>query len=370
MKNKKIRYPWFKQLNYSKDYFNSILHAINNSKMSMGLATYKLENKLKKILNVKHVILTTSGTSALTMASIALGINHKTTVICPDLTWIATINPAKILGAKIILCDSKKNSQLVCFKTLNSLIRKYKPFAVYLAHLNGDSTYDLEFNQLKKKMGFHVIEDAAQAMFVKSEDNQYCGTKYEIGCFSMSITKLIHMVYGGFCSTNSDELAKKLITIRNNGVQAKPEYAKMELATYKGLNFKPSDLHSRIGLINLKSYRVIIKKAKKIYSLYFNKLKNSPSIKFLGSQNKKSIPLYVLVTVKNRKNFINYCNRNRIEIHYATRSLHETGLFNFNKRLFKNSSFVSKNILRLPSGPGYSLNEIHKIAEILQKYPS
>ena len=71
-----------------------------------------------------------------------------------------------------------------------------------------------------------------------------------MGCFSLSITKPIHMIYGGFCTTNSKN-ADKLISIRNNGVNAKPENARLEIASSMGLNLKPSDVHSAIGLENL-----------------------------------------------------------------------------------------------------------------------
>ena len=76
----------------------------------MGKYTYLLENKLKKILKVKNVVLTTSGTSALMMASMALNINYKK-IICSNLTWIATINPSLILGAKIYLIDTDRDTQ-------------------------------------------------------------------------------------------------------------------------------------------------------------------------------------------------------------------------------------------------------------------
>ena len=90
----------------------------------------------------------------------------------------------------------------------------------------------------------------------------YCGTKYEVGCFSLSITKPINMIYGGFCATNSKKIYNKLIAIRNNGVNAEPENARLELASELGLNLKPSDLHASIGLINLNSRNTRMKNLK------------------------------------------------------------------------------------------------------------
>ena len=75
---------------------------------------------------------------------------------------------------------------------------------------------------------------------------------YEIGCFSLGITKLVHMIYGGFCTTNSDNIAKKLFCIRNNGLSSLPDNYIIQASSTPGLNFKPSDLHSNFGIENLK----------------------------------------------------------------------------------------------------------------------
>ena len=363
----RIIYPWFKPLNHETKYLQFISKAVLKKEMTMGNKTYQLEKVLKKILKVKHVILTTSGTSALTMAAIALGTNSKTKILCTDMTWIATINPSKIIGSKVFLIDVENKSQRVSFKKLNKYIKKIKPDIVYLVHLNGEPTYDQEFNLLKRKYNFSVVEDAAQAFPVKSDNNSFCGTNYEIGCFSLSMTKLVNMVYGGFCVTNSDKIANKLISIRNNGVNAEPEYAEMELASLNGLNFKPSDLHATIGLANINSLKNRILKIKKIYKIYTKKLKNNKFINFLKNKHKNSLPIYILVYVKNKKRFIKFCAKKGIGLHYNLRSLHETKLFS-QKKGFPNSRFISKNIIRLPCGPGYSFKDINKITEILNSY--
>lgn len=237
-------------------------------KKTMGKYTYLLENKLKKILKVKNVVLTTSGTSALMMASMALNIKPYKKIICSNLTWIATINPSLILGAKIYLIDTDRDTQKINFNKLNKAIKKIKPDIVIIVHLTGEVADNKEFTSLKKRYRFQVIEDASQAMFNKYTNGKYCGTKFEIGCFSLSVTKIINMVYGGFCTTNSNYLADKLRTIRNNGVNAQPEYAKLELPVMKGLNFKPSDLHAFIGIQNLKNRKLIIKKVREIFERY------------------------------------------------------------------------------------------------------
>ena len=360
------KFPWWKPNNYKKKYINGIIKNINKNQMSMGIECRTLELELKKTLNSKYIVLTNSGTSALMMAFLALGLKKNTKILCTDMTWTATINPALIVRANIKLVDINHFSQNVSYKKLNKEIKKFKPDIVMLVHLNGEVTYNHEFEKLKTELKFRVIEDSAQAFLSKSAENIYGGTKYEIGCFSLSITKTIHMVYGGFCSTNSKFLAKKLIQIRNNGVdETKNNYLLGNLKTY-GSNFKPSNLHATIGLINLKKKKEIIKKIKKINLIYSKNIDNK-KILFLHSNHKNYIPLYNLAIVKLRKKFIKFCAINKIGLHLNYRALHESKLF-FKTKKFLNSKFISKFLVRLPSGPGYSYQDIKKIIKIINKF--
>jgi len=362
-----MEYPWFKQIHTSKDFTKSLNSVVNKKKMTMGYQTTQVENYLKKMLSVKHVILTTSGTSALMMATMASGIKHDDVVISPNYTWVATTNPSKIMGANVKLVDTSPYSEQVSFNILNKNIKKYKPKLVLLVHLNGQPAYNNEFHKLKKKNKFLVIEDAAQSILSKTNFNISCGTRYDIGCFSLGITKAISMVYGGFCTTNSNKLAEKLFAIRNNGVPSQEWFQKSEMALHLGLNLKPSDLHSCIGLINLKKSKIISKNLLNIYKYYNKNLKNN-KLELEKIYGKNSIPTYVQVFVKNRKKFISYCKKNKIGFHIGTMCLTDSGPFKKYKKKFPNAKLVSQRLVRLPSGPGYKLSEIKKVVKILNRY--
>lgn len=361
-----MKYPWFKAKNFTKDYIREISKITKSKKMTMGSRSLELEDKLKKYLKVKHVVLTPSGTSALMMASLALNVTKNDTVIVNNFTWVATSNPAKILGANIKLVDTKKNSQMIDFNELNSKIVKYKPKLVFLVHMNGEPNYNKEFEKLKKKYKFFVIEDAAQAIFSKHE-SKICGTKYDIGCYSLGITKTLNMIYGGLCCTNSDKIAKKLRTIQSNGLSSIEWYLKNEIATDTGLNFKVSDLHSAVGLINLKNIDILKKENKQIYNFYKDNIKND-KIRFMKIEGKFSIPCWPQVLVDNKKNFEKYCSVNNIGYHPGMRCLSESLPLKEADVKYPNSIYVSKHAARLPSGPGYSISDIKKITKIINNY--
>ncbi len=362
----KKNFPWFKPDVNKKKIANEIKKFAIKNNLTMGNVTNLLEKKLGKLLKVKYVILTTSGTSALMMAYLALGIRNNSKVLSSNMNWIATLNPAKILNSKVFLVDTKRMSHNVDYELLNKKILQIKPDIVVITHLNGDASFNKEFDALKKKLKFKVIEDTAQAFMVKYK-KKFCGTFYDIGCFSLSITKITNMIYGGFCVTNSKKLASNLRAIRNNGLDALPENAMLQLAKHKGLNFKNSDLNAKIGLLNLNNLQNKITKTNKIHDFYSKNLSNKNLI-FIKKDNKNSIPIYNYIYVKNRKKFIKYCETKNIGIHLGLRAINENLTFKLKNKNFPNSLLISKNFIRIPSGPGYSLTEIEKITKKINNF--
>jgi perosamine synthetase len=358
-------YPNLKIISNKKKYILTLKRSVLSNKMTLGPKCFELEEKLKNILNVKYAVLTTSGTNALMMAALALKVKTNDKVICSNLAWVAATNPILITGGRVIVVDCNKDSELVSFEKLNESIKKHKPKVVILVHLNGQCSYNDEFDKLKKKLKFKVIEDAAQAFLSKTDENKSSGTKYEIGCFSLSIAKPIHMIYGGFCVTNSKKIADKLIAIRDNGVSARGSI--QTLSEMKGLNLRPSDLHAGIGLVNLKD---MVKKKKILlenYKIYEKNISNN-KIKVIKLEGKFSVPNFATVIVKNEKKFYKYCVKNKISITKGCSTLTQTKIIFGNKKNLKNSYLVSKNLFRLPFGTGYKPKEILKISKILNNY--
>lgn len=361
-----MNYPWFKPLNNFKVNKKNLNIKLESKKLTFGQGCLKLEKRLKRLLKVKHIILTTSGTSALMMAYLAIS-KSSDKVLASDTNWVASLNPAKILNLKICLVDSTKNSFQTNFYLLNKKIKKIKPNLVLLTHLNGDPNYNKEFNGLRKKLKFKVIEDAAQSFMVKYNQNRFTGTLSDVGCFSLGVTKLTHMVYGGFCATNSNAIAKKLISIRNNGLNSLPDNMYLQASSCIGLNFKPSDLHASVGIKNLQKIKLSIRRVNKVYNVYSKYLTND-KLKHLSKKSKFSIPLYNYLQVRDKLKFIKFCEKKGIGVHTGFRAIHENKPFYKSYKKFKNSTFMSKYFIRIPSGPGYKTNEIKKICRILNNY--
>jgi len=351
---------WWKPHPLNSKILNEINKTIKNNHVTFGKNSILLEKKLGKILKVKNVILCTSGTSALYMATLASNIATRRKVFSAVMTWSGAINGPLYAGKKIDFIDNKINSINADYeKVLNKLTKKD---VLYLTHLNGKCGYDRNIFNILKKRKIFVIEDASQALLVKDFKNDYLGTKFDIGCFSLSYTKMLNMIYGGFCVTNNNNIAKHLRTIRNNGVDNN-----LQIASSIGGNFKPNDINVLFGLNSINKIHQIKSKLIKIYRFYKKNLKNK-NISLIKYDNlKKEFPTYIEVLTNNRKKLINYLAAKNIGCSYSIRSLHLSRHLKIGNK-FKNASNIDKNILRLPSGPGYSISELSKIIRYINKF--
>ena len=351
---------WWKANLDNKIIIKNLKKTVVNNHITLSKNCFKIEKYLKKILKVKHVVLANSGTSALFMATLAGNIQTKRKVYCPIMTWSGTINGALYSNKNISFIDNKKNSQNSDYLSLSKKVNSKD--MLFLTHINGKSAYDKRTYRMLKKKNVFVIEDAAQAFLVKDFDNNYLGTKFDIGCFSLSYTKMCNMVYGGFCVTNNNKLASILKTIRNNGVDNA-----YQIANKVGGNFKPNDLNASVGLASLKNAFTNKKRLIEIYKIYKKNLNNN-KIKLINYTNlNNEFPIYVEVIADNRSKLIKFLDKKKIGYSYSTRSLSISNHLNFKSR-FKNAEELDKKIIRLPSGPGYHAKSLLRIIKELNKY--
>ena len=183
----------------------------------------KLENFTKS-----YLVLTNSGTSALHLSLILSNVKKKTEVMVPTMSFIATINVVLYLGCHPIFFDCQKNNpNLDIFKVIQFLKKntfrkngntynkktKKKISAIILTHVFGNV---LEFNDLKiicRKYNIKIIEDAAEALGSKFNNESHAGTQADFGILSFNINKIITSSGGGaiFIKGKKDFLRAKLL---------------------------------------------------------------------------------------------------------------------------------------------------------------
>lgn len=203
-----------------------------------------LENYLG---NNCHVAVLSSGTAALHLALIALGVKAGDEVICQSMTFSASANPITYLGATPIFVDSESETWNICPKALEEAIVDRinlgkKPKAIIAVHL-----YGVPFNYEKIKQISHIyqipiIEDSAEALG-SSYQNQKCGTLGDIGILSFNGNKIITTSGGGALVTNDPKIKEKVIFLATQARDNAPHYQHSEI----GYNYRMSNVCAGIG---------------------------------------------------------------------------------------------------------------------------
>jgi dTDP-4-amino-4,6-dideoxygalactose transaminase len=197
-------------------YRDALLKTLDQGSFILGPDVEALEKECAAYLGVKYALGISSGTDALVIALMALGIGAGDEVICPTFTFFATAGSVARVGATPVFIDSSACCYNVSITDLEKKITK-KTKAIIPVHLYGQSADMDPLMELAKKHNIPVIEDVAQA-FGAEYRGRKCGSIGDIGCFSFYPTKNL----GGFgdsglVTTNSEELYNKLKKLRVHG---------------------------------------------------------------------------------------------------------------------------------------------------------
>lgn len=354
--------PWWYTKIAGEQERQGLLTAFNNRQFSMGMLTKEAENKFAELLGVPYVILTNSGTSALTMALMAIEIKPGDEIIVPALTWIATAQAGEILGAKVILVDCLVEAPLMDVSEVEKKITS-KTKAIIPVHLNGRACDLDRLVKICKERGIFIIEDTCKAMCSKSQRG-YLGTIGDIGCFSLGMISLISAGgYGGFVVTKDKELYEKLKLIRDHGVRRGPD----EKYAMRGFNFKISDLLAAIILAQLSQIEEKRKRVNEIYKKYEAGLSQLDYVKMIPVKYGPEISLMIDVKSKHREQIIKYLAENGIEAEKFHKPLNNAAYIG-SAGNFPNANNFAEEGFVLPCGPSQPLENVDKCISLLKKW--
>ena len=350
-------------MKFSEDDIAKVSESIRNEKMSMGSVTEEFENQMGEALDVPYVVSTSSGSIALLMSMMAIGIERGDEVIIPNRTWIATAHAPMILGAKPVLVDVLSDRPIMDTSLIQEKINA-KTKAIIPVQLCGCAVEMDKVWEIAKDNNLAVVEDTAQGLFSKY-NGSYMGTKSDIGCFSMAVSKLVSSGQGGFAVTKSKELYERMKLIRTHGV------ANVNAATPftgMGFNFRYTDIHASIGLVQLEKVNERIENLIKIYEKYKSGLSGLNFLRLIHVNIEDGeIPLYIEVLVRNRDKLVEYLQLHNIETRLFYPDLDSATHLKSNGN-FKNAHLFGREGLVLPSGPDQPPESIDKVIKVLNKY--
>jgi dTDP-4-amino-4,6-dideoxygalactose transaminase len=234
----------------------------------LGPAVAKFEKSLAEYCGTKHAIGVTSGTDALLIALMAIGVKPGDEVICPTFTFFATAGSIARLCAKPVFVDIEPHSFNLNPDLLKAAITK-KTRAIIPVHLFGQMAKMQPILEIAAHHGLRVIEDAAQAIGAKQSGKPACSVG-DAGCLSFYPTKNLG-AFGdaGAVCTNDDSLADRLRLLREHGMR--PKYYYKEI----GGMFRMAAIQAAVLNVKLKYLDQWHDARRRNAALYDRLLKNS-----------------------------------------------------------------------------------------------
>jgi dTDP-4-amino-4,6-dideoxygalactose transaminase len=357
---------------------DDILAAINNvlehGQYIMGREVFKLEEELSKFIGVKHAVSCSSGTDALLMALMALGIERGDAVFTTPFTFIATAEVISLLGAVPVFVDIDPDTFNIDPIKLEETINRtkkclFKPKAVITVDLFGlPCDYDI-INEIGKKYGLYVIEDAAQG-FGGQYKGKYAGSLSPIACTSFFPAKPLGCYGdGGAIFLDDTPLHQKLLSIRIHG-QGRDKYENVRI----GINGRLDTVQAAILLEKLKIFSEELKLRDEVANKYSLRLKNIVKIPVIPDGYKSAWAQYSVLLEKGilRDKFQNHLKEKGIPtaIYYPI-PLHLQKAFSYlsyKEGDFPLSEDISGKIVSLPMHPYLKDEDIDFVCGVIKKF--
>jgi dTDP-4-amino-4,6-dideoxygalactose transaminase len=262
--------PFFcgKELQYIQD-------AVSAGKISgNGMFTKKCHAFFERRYHFNKVLLTTSCTDALEMAAILCDIQPGDEVIAPSYTFVSTVNPFVMRGARIVFCDVYPTHPNMDHQLIEALITE-RTRVIVLTHYAGVACDMDAIMSISEKYSLILVEDAAHAIDSYYKDRPLAGLGH-LGAFSFHETKNLISGEGGMLVINDAKMIERAEVLWEKGTN-RTRFFRGEIQKYEwvdiGSSFLPSDIIAAFLYAQLENLQVIQDKRKQVWSAYKDGLK-------------------------------------------------------------------------------------------------
>lgn len=225
----------------------SVSKVLRSRSLAQGPRVLEFENNFSRLVGERECVAVNSGTSALHVALLSLGIGKGDEVIVPSFTFAATANSVALTGAKPIFVDIDPKTYNIDPSKIESAVSK-KTRAIMAVHLYGLPADMKLIKKIALRRNLLLIEDAAQAHMAEI-NGEKVGTFGDAAAFSFYPTKNMTSGEGGMVVLKEVDTAKKARLLRNQGMAVRYQN---EIV---GFNLRMTDIHAAIGIEQLKKLR-------------------------------------------------------------------------------------------------------------------
>ena len=315
----------------NQDDIDAVVSTLKSDYLTQGPKIREFELKFAEYVGSKYAVAINNATSGLHLSVLALNLSKGDRVITSPITFAASANCIRYVGAEVWFADIDPNTYLLDINSVKKLVEsKPKGFfdGIIPVDFAGLPVNMEEYRDFADNHDLWIIEDSCHApggYFIDSKDEiNFCGNgKYaDIGVFSFHPVKHIACGEGGMLTTNSKKIYDKLLLLRTHGITKEDMqenhgnwyYEMKEL----GFNYRLTDFQAALGVTQLAKNKKGVKRRNEISSIYKKAFKGK--IKFqdlpVGSYNAHHL---FIIEVENRKYLYDFLHSKGIlvQIHYV-----------------------------------------------------
>ncbi|WP_179334798.1 DegT/DnrJ/EryC1/StrS family aminotransferase [Winogradskyella costae] len=321
----------------------------------------------------KHVAALASGTSALHLSLIMLGVSHGDEVICQSKTFSASANPIVYQGASPVFVDSERDTWNMCPEQLEIAIKDRiskgtKPKAIIAVHLYGMPYKADEINEVALKYSIPVLEDSAESLGSLYKGKN-CGTLGDFSILSFNGNKIITTSGGGAIVTKSKELKQHAVFLATQARDDAPHYLHSQI----GYNYRMSNILAGIGRGQMRILDSHVAKRRSNHQFYFDAFNHNSKITFLkepkGYFSNRWLSCILLDSKETREGLRLALEKENIESRPLWKPMHQQPIFkDYPSYLNGVSDELFEKGLCLPSGSNLTDNELERIASTINSY--
>jgi len=360
---------------FSTEDFNAIEQVLPELNSNEGTDYIELfENKISRVTSMDHTVVVSSGTAAIHLALLAIGIKPNDRIIIPTLTFAATAFPIRYINAIPILLDSEPSSVNIDPEKITEFLEKCDkkdyPKAIIAVDLFGRTCNYDKLVKISEYYTIPLIIDAAEALgsLYRERPTTTFGV---ISILSFNYNKIITTTGGGALVTNNLSYAKRARVLAN---QARDNFHWFEHSSV-GYNYRMSPVSAALGISQINQLQEKIDLRRTIRLKYYNNLKGIKGVEIpLDSMVEKSNAWLTVVNfspevyLNAREHIRSSLADKKIESRYIWKPLHQQPVFKNSESLLNGSSDnLYENSLCLPSSSNLESSQIDLICETISE---
>ena len=352
-----MKIPFFVQ-EFTAEMEEAAIHALRNESFVGGESVSKFEEEFADYIGTKYAVSVSSGNAALQSSLMALGIDDESRVITPTNSFIASANCIRMVNAEPILADIDLRDGGIDMNSISSMDAQ-TAHAIIPVHIYGNPC-DFDSVQEVVMDNTLIVEDACQAHGATYKGKKV-GSLGDVGCFSFYPTKNMTVAGdGGMTTTDNEEIALKIKSIRDNGRKTKNEFDKL------GFTMRLNTVNAAIGRVQLKHLDEKNTRRREIVSIYRKNLANDCILP--ENENGKSVYHQIVIKHEKRDQIRQELTDNDIgsAIYYET-PIHLQPIYQKYGYKLPNSEKFSKEIMSLPSYPSLTDDQLLVTCEHVNK---